>query len=113
MHEMSIVKGIIAIAETEAKKAKVKKFSAINLEIGILSGIEYDALDFVWEIAVQNSVLENAKKSVHKVLAKAQCNTCNTTYAIKFFHDACPKCGSFEKKILQGKELRIKSLETL
>ncbi len=108
---MSIVKGIIAIAEKEAVKANVEKFSAINLEIGTLAGIEYDALDFVWEIAVESSVLEKAVKKVHKIFAKAKCESCNTNYSIEHIQDACPNCGSFHKKILQGKELRIKSLE--
>lgn len=113
MHEMSIVMGIIKIAEKEARKAQVKEFSAIDLEIGTLAGIEFDALDFVWEIAVQNTVLQKAKKRIHKIEAKAKCNDCNMEYPLNFIHDNCPKCGSFLKIILQGKELRVKSLETI
>ena len=112
MHEMSIAIGIVKIATDEAKKAHVKEFSAIDLEIGTLAGIEFDSLDFVWEVAVKNTVLENAKKRVHKIQAKAKCSDCNFEYPIKFIHDSCPKCGSFLKIILQGKELRVKSLET-
>ncbi len=112
MHEMSIVKSIIEIAENEALKAKVNGFSSIDLEIGTLAGIEFDALEFVWEIAVKNTVLEKAIKRINKIPAKAKCENCKTNYAIEFTHDPCPKCGSFLKKILQGKELRIKSLET-
>lgn len=113
MHEMSIVMGIIKIAESEAEKAQVDQFSAIDLEIGTLAGIEFDALDFVWEVAVQKTVLEKAKRRVHKIHAKAKCSDCKTEYPIKFIHDNCPKCGSFLKIILQGKELRVKSLETI
>ena len=53
MHEMSIVLGIVKIAENEAQKAGVSSFTAIDLEIGNLSGVEWDALDFAWEAAVE------------------------------------------------------------
>ena len=52
MHELSIVTGIIDIAEEEAAKAGVKAFSGIDLEIGTLSGIVKEALDFAWDFAV-------------------------------------------------------------
>lgn len=112
MHEMSIALGIVKIANDEAKKANAKKFAAIDLEIGTLAGIEFDSLEFVWEVATQNTVLENAKKRIRKIQAKAQCSDCDEQFLINFAHDACPKCGSFLKIILQGKELRVKSLET-
>jgi len=31
---------------------------------------------------------------------------------VQFIHDNCPKCGSYFKSVLQGKELRVKSLDT-
>lgn len=112
MHEMSIVKGIIKIAENEAKKAKVTSFSAIDLEIGTLAGIEFDALEFVWNIAVNNTVLEKATKNINIILAKAVCKNCKTEHTLEFIHDPCPKCESFQKNLIQGKELNIKTLTT-
>jgi len=111
MHEMSIVLGIVKIAENEAQKAGVSSFTAIDLEIGNLSGVEWDALDFAWEAAVEGSVLENAEKRIRKIQAKAHCSDCDHIYEIHFIHDNCPKCGSFLKNIIQGKELRVKSLD--
>jgi len=112
MHEMSIALSIVKIAETEAKKANVNSFAAIDMEIGTLAGIEFEALDFVWEAAVQKTVLEKAEKRIKKIPAKARCGDCKKIYSIQFIHDNCPDCGSFLKSITQGKELRVKSLET-
>ena len=112
MHEMSIAMSIVKIAEEEARKANISHFSAIDLEIGTLAGIEFDALDFVWEAAVQQTVLENAKKRIIKIPAKALCADCNQEYSLSFIYDNCPSCGSYLKDIVQGKELRVKSLET-
>ncbi|MBT8263018.1 MAG: hydrogenase maturation nickel metallochaperone HypA [Bacteroidia bacterium] len=112
MHEMSIALSIVKIAETEAKKAKVDSFAAIEMEIGTLAGIEFDALDFVWEAAVRETVLEKAVKRIKKIPAKARCGDCEKIYSLQFIHDNCPDCGSFLKTIIQGKELRVKSMET-
>ncbi len=113
MHEMSIALGIVDIAEKEAKKAQVKHFSKIDLEIGTLAGIEFDSLDFVWKSAVKNTVLEHAQKIIHKIEAQAKCVDCDYEFALDNIYDNCPKCGSFLKIILQGKELRVKSLDIL
>ncbi len=112
MHEMSIALSIVKIAEDEARKAKVDRFATIDLEIGTLAGIEFDALDFVWEAAVKESVLENAQKRISKIPAKARCADCGEVFYPSFVYDDCPACGSYFKAILQGKELRVKSLET-
>ena len=111
MHEMSIALSIVKMAEEEARKARVKHFAAIDMEIGTLAGIEFDALDFVWAAAVQGTVLENAEKRIKKIPGKARCGDCEKVYPLEYIHDNCPDCGSFLKTILQGKELRVKSLE--
>jgi len=103
--------GILKIAETEAEKAGAKSVDLIELEIGTLAGIEFEALDFVWPAAVKGSVLEFAKKKVHIINGKGKCLDCNTTFNINFIYDPCPNCNSFLKGILQGKELRVKALE--
>jgi len=111
MHEMSIALGIVDIAKQEAKKAKTTSFSAIELEIGTLAGIEFDSLEFVWDMAVKNTPLESAKRTIHKIRARAQCGDCDHFFDLSNMYDNCPKCGSFFKVVIQGKELRVKSLE--
>lgn len=113
MHELSVALGILKIAETEAKKAKAKKVTSIELEIGTLAGIEFESLDFVWPAAVKDTILEDARKDIVIVSAKAKCVDCDTIFNIKKHYDSCPNCSSNFKSILQGKELRVKSLEVL
>ena len=83
----------------------------IELEIGTLAGIEFDALDFVWASAVKNSVLDRAIKEIDIIEAKGQCVDCDTIFSMKNIFDACPECNSYLKGIIQGKELRVKALE--
>ncbi len=111
MHELSIAMGIVKIAEEEAKKAHAKIIDSIELEIGTLSGVEIDSLNFAWPMAVKDTLLENAEKKIILIEGLAQCVDCNHVYKIKNLFDPCPKCNSFLKIILKGKELRVKALE--
>lgn len=111
MHELSIALGILKIAEKEAAKANAKKVEVIELEIGTLAGIEFDSLDFVWPSAVKNTVLEHADRKMNIIQAKAKCIDCDYVYNINKYYDSCPICDSSFKGIIQGKELRVKSLE--
>ena len=111
MHELSIALGIVKIAEEETAKANAKKVDLIELEIGTLAGIEFDSLDFVWPSAVKDTVLENAEKSTIIIEAKGKCLDCDTIFDLKNVFDPCPKCNSFLKGIIQGKELRVKYIE--
>jgi len=110
MHELSIVLGIIDIAEQETKKAKAQKVDKIELEIGDLAGVEIDALEFAWSSAVKNTSLASAKRKIHHVPALAKCLDCNNHFTLNSNYDSCPECGSYFRDIIQGKELRVKSL---
>jgi hydrogenase nickel incorporation protein HypA/HybF len=111
MHELSVAMGIVNIAENETKKANKKKVEHIELEIGSLSGVELDSLEYVWEIAVKNTVLEGSKKTIDYIVATAKCLECNTMFNVEKVYDNCPKFKSYFKDIIKGKELRVKSLE--
>lgn len=111
MHELSIAMGIVKIARNELKKAKASKITRIELEIGDLAGIEFEALDFVWPMAVRATVLEKAERRVHKVQGKAKCLECESEFTITQVYDPCPLCNSYLKGITQGKELRVLALE--
>ena len=110
MHELSIIYNIIDIAEEHLKKSGASTISKIELEIGTLAGVEWQALDFAWDVGVQRSVLENADRQIHKVEGKARCLECETVFEVQNLFDACPNCNSFFNEILQGKELNVKAL---
>lgn len=111
MHELSVVMGIVKIAEQEALKGGAIKIERIELEIGNLAGIDFQALDFVWDSAVQGTMLERAEREIIQIEGKATCSDCDHEFEIEKYYDPCPNCNSFLKIIQQGKELRIKALE--
>ena len=113
MHELSIINSIVDLAETEVKRAGARSVEKIELQIGELAGVEWQALEFAWEVGVKESVLEHAVREVDRVPGQARCLECNQAFEIKQLFDACPGCGSYFNEILSGKELRIKALTVI
>ncbi len=111
MHELSIVTNIIEIAEREVKKAQAQSVSKIELDIGILSGVEMQAFDFAWEQAIPNTPIENARRTVNRLEVIAKCEDCDYQFEAESLYELCPKCESINVKLLQGKEMKVKSLE--
>ena len=111
MHELSIALGIVKIAEDERSKAGADRVESIDLEIGRLSGVELNSLEFAWPIAVKDTVLEHAKKNIDVIDGWAKCLECEEEYSIVHAYDGCPACQGYFKDIIRGKELRVKSLE--
>ena len=110
MHELSIVQNILEIANQEVSKAKASKVEEINLDIGMLSGVEMDALLFAWKACVPNTVLENAKRAINRISATAQCAACLHEFETEDYFAQCPACGDYLTELIKGKELKIKSL---
>lgn len=111
MHELSIALGIVKIAEAEKAKAGAATIESIELQIGTLSGIELDSLDFAWPIAVKDTSLENAERKIDLVKGLATCMDCEQEFELTNVFDPCPLCNSYFKNITHGKELRVKALE--
>jgi hydrogenase nickel incorporation protein HypA/HybF len=110
MHELSIAVGIVDLAEKEAAKAGGTKIESIELVVGKLSGVEIDALNFVWASAVSGTILEEAKMLVTQPKGRARCMECGKEYELETIYENCDKCNSYLKEIFQGKELQVKSI---
>ncbi len=111
MHELSVAMSIVKAAEEGARKNNAFRINLIHLEIGSMAGIEMDALEFAWPMAVKNTMLEKAEKIFEVIPAVARCPECHEEYPVKNAFDACPNCGSYFKEYIKGKELKIKYLE--
>ncbi|MBC8343067.1 MAG: hydrogenase maturation nickel metallochaperone HypA [Bacteroidetes bacterium] len=110
MHELSIAMNIIEIAEEEAKKSGAKKIVSIELAVGKLSGVVYEALDFALQEAIKNTMLEKAEIMINQLEGKAVCLKCLHHFQLENLYEVCPECKHPLCSIIQGKELKINSL---
>jgi len=111
MHELSLTMNILEIVEENAKNLNAKTVYEIEIDIGELSGVDNDALQFAMECTKKCELLESAQLVINKIPAIARCKICNHEFEISDFYAECPKCNSFDHNIFQGKELKIKSIK--
>ncbi len=110
MHEMSVALNIIDIATEQATKENAAKILEVELDIGTLSGIELESMQFALDISVKGTLLENSKIKINKIKARAKCSDCKNEFEALNLFNSCPECNSYNTIILKGRELQVKSL---
>ena len=110
MHEMSIVSGILDIAEKEARAAGARVINSVEIEVGELAGVEIPSLEFCFEVARRGTLAETADLMIHEIPGRGFCPDCDQEVAVEYFMAVCPACGQALLEILQGRELRVRSI---
>jgi hydrogenase nickel incorporation protein HypA/HybF len=110
MHEFSIAVNIVDIAIEHAEKANARRVNEVELEIGELSGVVYEAMETAMEAAIKGTLLESAEVKIIRIAGRGHCNDCGKEFELANLFDPCPGCGAFNPLVMAGKELRIKSI---
>jgi hydrogenase nickel incorporation protein HypA/HybF len=111
VHELGITQSIIEIAEDHARAQNAVKVNSVTVEIGGLSGIVPDAVEFCFEACSKETLLEGAELIIDFIPGRARCVSCNWEDNIEQLTYVCPECGNLALERLQGEELRVKELE--
>lgn len=111
MHELSIVMNIIDTVEGKAVEMKATVVHKIELEVGKLSGVEPDALDFALENAPRPPLLAKAQFVVHTIQPAARCLDCGAEFETTAYSTPCSSCSSIRTELVRGDELRIRSFD--
>jgi hydrogenase nickel incorporation protein HypA/HybF len=108
MHEMSITQSVIELCEEHAQGRRVL---SVLLQIGALSGVVPDSIEFCFEACSKETLLDGARLEIELVAAEGRCPLCGKQSPVEAFFDPCPSCGGFGLEIVCGQELRVKELE--
>ncbi|MBW4597374.1 MAG: hydrogenase maturation nickel metallochaperone HypA [Brasilonema angustatum HA4187-MV1] len=107
MHELGITQNVVTIVAEYANGTKVKR---VLLEIGKLSAIMPDAVEFCFDICTQGTVLEGAKLEILEISGLAKCRQCGAEIPLEKPFGSC-QCGSAHLDLIAGEELKIKEIE--
>jgi len=110
MHELTIARNIIEIVTSEAEKSGRRPIREVNLEIGLLAGIEFESLNFALEALKKGTIMDKASFVIEKPCGAGKCNNCGYEFTIESFLGSCGSCGSQDLDIIRGRELRVKSI---
>ena len=111
MHEFSICESVLGIIQDNAKVQGFSRVRRVRLEIGLLSGVEVEALRFSFDVVTKETLAEGAVLEIVETEATAWCLDCKKSIAVQDRLATCPHCEGFHLQITGGKELRIIDLE--
>lgn len=106
MHELGVAQ---SICESVRQRAGGRRIEEMIVEVGALSGVNCESLEFVLPDAAEMSGLTLARFRVEPVSAQAECE-CGNVYEARELLEPCPKCGGFERSITGGEDIVISKL---
>jgi hydrogenase nickel incorporation protein HypA/HybF len=129
MHEWALAEAVIAAASQEAEKGGLKEVREVKIKVGELQQIELDVLEFALS-QLKSAKFKHTKFSIEVAKAELKCRVCsykwffkrekmdeNAVEAIHFVPEIahtyikCPKCGSPDFEILEGRGIWLESIK--
>jgi len=111
MHEVGITQSILEIALDNAHKAQATRITSMTVEIGGLSGVIPDAVEFCFEAVTKGTIAEGATLNIIRIPGRGRCLDCNGETELDTYTFSCTHCESYNLERTQGEELRLTELE--
>jgi hydrogenase nickel incorporation protein HypA/HybF len=111
LHELGITQSIVDIAIKTAREQNAVKVLSVSIEIGELSGVVPDAVEFCFEVCTQKTLIEGSRLIIDYIPGRGICDDCNAKVKIDNMTFTCSECGSYALQRTQGEELAIKEVE--
>jgi len=111
LHELSLTQNIIDLAIEHATREDAAKILSITLEIGALSGVVIEAVEFAFDVCSKNTLAEGAALKIHHINGQGRCLDCQKEAEIKNPTHLCPHCGSLALETVQGQDMKFTEME--
>ena len=108
MHEMSITQGIIDICEQHAGGRRVL---SLDVEIGELSSVVPEAVEFCFEACSRGTLLEGARLNIVRIPGRGHCLDCGVDTPLATAFGSCASCGGYLVTIKAVEEMRVREIE--
>ena len=108
MHEMSITQGIIDLC---LEHSGLRRVRSIDVEIGELSSVVPEAIEFCFEACSRETLLEDARLNIIRIPGLGQCLECGQETPLTELYGSCGHCGSHRVAVVSGEELRVREIE--
>jgi hydrogenase nickel incorporation protein HypA/HybF len=111
MHEISIMEGALELAEEHARKAGGTAIRRICLQVGFVSGVVPEALEFAFDALKVNTMAENASLEIARIPGEFRCSKCGIHLLLAKVRFDCPECDGMLILNKGGAELELSHLE--
>ena len=101
------------IVEQAAAENGLARVSKVAIEIGQFSGVEVDALEIAFSAYRKGTILEGAEIKYLTPPLLLFCRDCQNEYVGDVEDLRCPACEGSRYRVVQGRELKVKSISVL
>jgi len=111
MHELALSQSIVDLVSECAAREGVRRVTRVLLDVGAAAAVEPQALQFCFGAVTEQTVAAGAELVINPVPLRARCLDCTLEYSPATLFTACPDCGSYQRELLAGRELRVRSFD--
>jgi hydrogenase nickel incorporation protein HypA/HybF len=108
---MSIAMSVAQIVVERAREEGAGRALSVTVEVGELSGVMPEALEFCYTAAVMGGLAEGSRLVIKRIPAVAVCGDCGEIFAPDQRIFVCPKCEGFTASLKSGEELVVSQIE--
>jgi hydrogenase nickel incorporation protein HypA/HybF len=109
VHELAISQSVVDSVVARTGSARV---TAVQLDVGRLSGVVPDALRFCFDLVAEGTPLEGAALDIGEPAGRARCRGCGADFAVDDLVLLCP-CGSADVEVTAGRDLLVRSVRVV
>jgi hydrogenase nickel incorporation protein HypA/HybF len=115
MHEVGIATSILEAGHRETERRPGATLVGIGVRIGVLSGVDVDALRFAFECITAETEDEKVVLTTESCPRVNRCEVCmhefSSRQASPFSDAPCPRCDSARTSFVSGDQLDIAFIE--
>jgi len=111
MHELSVCQSMLRQVQELAFENHARTITAINLQIGPLSGVEPQLMNQAFPIASRDSIAANATLVIETMPIRVHCDACNTDSDATMNDLSCRACGNTLTQLIGGDEILLTDIE--
>jgi len=111
LHELSLCQNIIDQLDGLARQHGARAVARIEVEVGVLSGVEAKLLEQAFPFAAADGIAADAVLVTRVVPPRVACLACGAETAASASDLTCRACGSGETRLVQGRELILARVE--
>ena len=111
MHELSVCMSLMQQLEAIAQEREATSIVRVELEIGVLSGVEPDLLANAWPIASAGTIAEDAELRIETGELVVECSTCGAQTKARPNRLTCGECGNYQTRVISGEEMTLLRVE--
>jgi hydrogenase nickel incorporation protein HypA/HybF len=111
MHELSLAQSILNIVKEHVPSQRIAAVRRVRVDIGRLSGVVADSLDFCFTALVAETSLQESCLELNTIPLRLACADCRETFESEGDVFSCPSCRGSRTTVVSGMELQVTEIE--